>query len=611
MKLRPYQQDAVDAAVAWMRRRVDPAVMGLATGAGKSHIIAGVAHWVQDTNGKKVLCLQPSAELTEQNHAKYVLTGERAGIYSASCGRKELGHPVTYGTPGTIKGGLSRFCAGNFGAVIVDEAHTTTPTIREIIQAMRSANPRLRVLGLSATPYRMLDGYIYQYDEEGRWVDAAREPYYAHLIYRIGTRELIAMGFLSPAYADDVPALQYEAAGLQLNSRGQFDARAVEQVFEGHGRKTAQIVQDVVQRSAGKRGVLLYASTVAHAKEILASLPPGARMIGGDENMARVERARLIEDFKAQRFKYLVNVQVLTTGFDAPHADVIAVLRATESPGLFQQIIGRGLRVADGKAYCLVLDYAQNIERHELHDDLFEPKIGVPKIKTDVDLIHAWCPVCNRENEFTARPNLDGFHVERAGYFVDAAGERIQGEHGEIPAHFGRRCTGEVRTDTPGVVARCGYRWNGKDCGECGADNDIAARRCHACRAELVDPNEALRLEFARAKRDPYQVSTDEVRAWSASASLSEAGNETLRCEYTTDYRTFTVWYLPKMPAPWRELCAAVYKGHLAPDVQTFIQYLPNAKPPGTVTYCKDRASGFMRVFAHNRPADKLPQEAA
>ena len=102
---------------------------------------------------------------------------------------------------------------------------------------------------------------------------------------------------------------------------------------------------------------MLFAATVRHAEEVMASLPPDlSAMITGDT--PKGERASIIARFKARRIKYLVNVAVLTTGFDAPHVDVIAILRKTESVGLLQQIIGRGLRLHDDKRDCLVLDYA-------------------------------------------------------------------------------------------------------------------------------------------------------------------------------------------------------------------------------------------------------------
>ena len=101
---------------------------------------------------------------------------------------------------------------------------------------------------------------------------------------------------------------------------------------------------------------------------------------------AAATATQLINDFKAQKFKYIVSVGTLTTGFDSPHVDTIAVLRATESASLFQQIIGRGLRLCDGKSDCLVLDYASNIERHELEGDLFTPKITAYRAKESVSI---------------------------------------------------------------------------------------------------------------------------------------------------------------------------------------------------------------------------------
>src|SRR5699024_6963383 len=275
--------------------------------------------------------------------------------------------------------------------------------------------------------------------------------------------ELIRHGYLTPAHAD-MTGDHYEGRSLETDSKGQFVARQVEQVFEGRGRKTSKIVADVVQRSVGRRGVMLFAATAQHAQEIMESLPPGnSRMIGGSINTGKSERAKLIADFKAMRFKYIVSVGILTTGFDAPHVDVIAVLRATESPGLFQQIIGRGLRLFDGKEDCLVLDYAENIERHGLAGDLFDPKIRPSGIKEPLEGegIRVVCPDCGFDNHFSPRENLAGFDIDRQGYFIAEDGERVTDEEGRgQPAHFGRRCNAMIDA-SGGKVDRCGYRWEG------------------------------------------------------------------------------------------------------------------------------------------------------
>ena len=608
MQLRPYQQEAVNAAVSWMKRRIDAGLLELATGAGKSWICAAIAHWVYESSGKKVLCLQPSKELTEQNHEKYLATGQQASIFSSSAGSRCMRHSVVYGTPGTVKNSISRF-GDKFAAVIIDEAHGITPTIKFIIAKMREKNPKLRVIGMTATPYRLNTGYIYQYHINGEHVgeDSAKDPYFNSLLYQITTNELIDMGFLTYAHADPSDVETYKSGNMQLNSRGKFDSKEVEQVFEGQGRLTSRIVADVVSHAAGRRGVMLFAATVQHSKEVMQSLPPGnARMLGGDVNMKRKEREALISDFKAQRFKYIVSVGTLTTGFDAPHVDLVAILRPTESPGLLQQIIGRGLRLYTDKDDCLILDYAENIARHKLQDDLFTPEVRVSGSDGPKETLEASCSECGYVNSFSARPNPDNFEINDEGYFLDAAGVEIETEQGFMPAHFGRRCLGQVETDQRGIFERCNSRWTCKECPECAADNDIAARFCHECREELVNPNEKLKREFERVKKDPYIATTDKILSWEPVRHLSMKGNETLKVTYKTDYRTFKAYYTPKMRSAWESLCGAVYAGHIAPDVDTFITYISKGRMPETITCKRKRGSDLYNVIAHNLKEDKV-----
>lgn len=613
MKLRSYQQEAVNAAVAWMRRSIMPGLLELATGSGKSHIVAALAQWVYESTGKRVLCLQPSRELTEQNHSKYVATGNPASIFSAAAGGKCMRHPVIYGTPGTVKNSLSRF-GDQFGAVIIDEAHGITPSIKMIVDHMRTKNPLIRVLGLSATPYRAQSGYIYQYDIDGSFVpeDQARDPWFNTLLYRIQTRELIDMGYLTPAHADPDHAESYAAGSLAVNSRGQFDSAEVERVFEGRGRLTAEIVADIVHHARGRMGVMIFAATVQHAQEVMESLPPNISAIVTGAT-PKGERSQIIDDFKAQKIKYLVNVSVLTVGFDAPHCDLIAIMRATESPGLLQQIIGRGLRLHPDKYDCLVLDYAENIDRHGLHDDLFSPVIRVKGSGVKGTPAQVECPACGFENEFSLRPDFLDQERDQYGYVLDLDGEHIETENGPMPAHFGRRCTGQVKDpDQLGVYVQCDYRWTSKPCLECEHENDIAARYCSACKAEIIDPNEKLKRDFIRVKKDPYAISTDAVLSWSAYPHTSSKGSDCVRCEYTTEYRSFSVYYSPEARHPnavraWESLSRAVFRGHLAPSAEMFLDHIDKGSAPVTITYRRQKNSQFFEAIDHNRPEDKLP----
>lgn len=614
IKLRPYQQDAVNAAVAWLKKSTMPACMELSVGAGKSHVLAHIAKWVYEASGKKTLVLQPSRELVTQNHEKFVQTGNPASIFSASAGSKCMRHPVIYGTPGSVKNSLSQF-GDMFGAVLIDECDQVTPTIKMILGEMRKKNPRLRVIGVTGTPYTTRNGYIYQYDVDGSFVpeDQARDPYFNTLLYRIQTRELIDMGYLTPAHADPEHAASYEASDLELNKRGQFDAADVERVFVGRGRITSDIVADVVRHSHGKKGVMIFAATVQHAKEVMESLPPeNSRMLGGDVNMKKAEREKLITDFKAQRFKYIVNVQTLNVGFDAPHVEVIAILRATESARLLQQIIGRSLRLYPGKKDAMILDYAENIERHGLQSDLFAPQIRVKGIPGESASADIECPDCGFVNEFGLRPDFIDMERDEFGYVLDESGEQLQTENGPMPAHYGRRCTGQVRDAANlGEYIRCNYRWSSKPCLECEHENDIAARYCEQCKAELVDPNEKLQRDFIRVKKDPYSISTDKVLYWDAYPHTSQSGKAVVRCEYQTEYRSFKIYYTPEARHPsavraWESLSKSVYRGHIAPSAEVFLQHIDKGTQPETITYRRQRGGDFYEALDHNRPEDRI-----
>ena len=599
--LRPYQQAAVDAAVEWMRKSLAPACIEAATGAGKSHIIAEIARQIHHQTSKRVLCLAPSAELVVQNHGKYLASGHRASMFSASAGAKELRYSVVFGSPLTVKNRISAFKrAGNDGyaLVVIDEAHGITPTVQGIVAEMRQGNPNLRVLGLTATPYRLGSGWIFREGPEGsvNGEDTARDPYFAKCVYKVGARELIDQGFLTKPVIGEINATGYDTAGLALNSRGQFDAAQVDRAYHGHGRKTAAIVADVVSQAADRQGVMFFAATVQHAREVLASLPPQISAIVTAET-PKGERDSLIRRFKARDLKYMVNVSVLTVGFDAPHVDLIAILRKTESVGLLQQIIGRGLRTSPGKTDCLVLDYTSNLDDHCPDGDLFAPVVKAGKGPGEGGSIPACCPTCGYDNAFTASPQYLTFQYDKAGYALDLDGQQVMSEWGPIPVHLGRRCMGLVQSGRRGEYERCDYRWTSKECPYCLEPNDIAARYCNSCRGEIVNPNDKLKAEFKAFKKDPTQWQTDQVISMTCKPGVSAKGNKTIRVEWVTPYRQFTTWFNPDSKA------SIIRLRH-----EVFIKATDDgATPPATVTYRKDPATQFFEIRAYNREADHEP----
>lgn len=577
--LRDYQQNAVAAAIQWMKKNSEPALLELATGAGKSLICADIARIMRELSGKKVLCLCPTAELVEQNHEKYLLTGEEASIYSASIS-KSLRHDVVFATEGTFKK-IAKEVGDQYSTIILDEAHRITPTIKKIIREMREGNPLLRVIGMTATPYRMLDGYIYEIDEHGAVVEETNKPYFKKLLYRVGGDYLVNRGYLTKPVIGEIHAPRYDTSNLELSSTGQFTQQSIDEAFVGKGTVTSTIVADVVSQANQRQAesVMFFASCVDHANEIMESLPAyNSAVVTGDTPKA--ERKRIIKDFKAKKIRFLVNVSVLTTGFDCTSVSIVAILRATESASLLSQIIGRALRLDECKQDALILDYAGNIERFFPDGDLFNPQIQAykdkPKIKDDFV-----CPVCNSVNKFTLRENPAKLQYNAEGYFITLDGELCEPK---TPAHYGRRCT-FIHEFGKNRFERCNHFWECKICEDCGTDNDIAARKCGGCKRLLIDYNNKL-IGNPVDKNDLTQIQTDKIIRMSKRFTKSKSGNDMFRVYFKTEYREFLAFFSKRVNKRFYEMLQ------------------DNTFKPETVSYKKK--TDFWTVVDFNRKADAV-----
>ncbi|NVN83713.1 MULTISPECIES: DEAD/DEAH box helicase [unclassified Vibrio] len=460
--LRPYQADSVKSVIHYFRKHQTPAVLVLPTGAGKSLVIAELARLAKG----RVLVLAHVKELVEQNHEKYEGYGLKGSIFSAGLGRKETDQQVVFASVQSVVRNLDSF-SNQFSLLVIDECHRVpdekTSSYQKVITHLRENNSGIKVLGLTATPYRLGMGWIYQYHTRGQ-VRSDEPRFFRDCIFELPIRYLLDEGFLTPARMIDAPVLSYDFSQLKPASTGRYKEAELDMVIEQSKRATPQIVDQIIHLAQDKLGIMVFAATVRHAQEILGLLPEGeAAIVIGDT--ATLERDQIINDFKERKIKFLVNVSVLTTGFDAPHVDLIAILRPTESISLYQQIVGRGLRLSPGKKECLVLDYAGNSY------DLYQPEVGDPKPDSDSEIITIPCPACGFNNNFWGKLDSNGFLLE----------------------HFGRKCQGYFTDEDTGEREHCNYRFRAKYCGECGADNDIAARICHECDATLVDPDKKLK----------------------------------------------------------------------------------------------------------------------
>ncbi|EKA4466888.1 TPA: DEAD/DEAH box helicase [Vibrio parahaemolyticus] len=460
--LRPYQADSVKAVIHYFRKHSTPAVIVLPTGAGKSLVIAELARLAKG----RVLVLAHVKELVEQNHAKYEGYGLKGAIFSAGLGRKETDQQVVFASVQSVVRNLDSF-KNQFSLLVIDECHRVpddkNSSYQKVITHLRELTPGIKVLGLTATPYRLGMGWIYQYHTRGQ-VRTEESRFFRDCIFELPIRYLLDENFLTPARMMDAPVLSYDFSQLKPANTGRYKEAEMDMVIDKAKRATPQIVEQIIQYARERKGVMIFAATVRHAQEIHGLLPEGeTAIVIGDTPTP--ERDAIIQAFKNREIKYLVNVSVLTTGFDAPHVDLIAILRPTESVSLYQQIVGRGLRLSEGKNECLVLDYAGNSY------DLYQPEVGDPKPDSTSEIITIPCPACGFNNNFWGKLDSNGFLLE----------------------HFGRRCQGYFEDEDTGEREHCGYRFRAKYCGECGADNDIAARICHECDATLVDPDKKLK----------------------------------------------------------------------------------------------------------------------
>ncbi|EGQ8514140.1 DEAD/DEAH box helicase [Vibrio parahaemolyticus] len=460
--LRPYQADSVKAVIHYFRKHSTPAVIVLPTGAGKSLVIAELARLAKG----RVLVLAHVKELVEQNHAKYEGYGLKGAIFSAGLGRKETDQQVVFASVQSVVRNLDSF-KNQFSLLVIDECHRVpddkNSSYQKVITHLRELNPGIKVLGLTATPYRLGMGWIYQYHTRGQ-VRTEESRFFRDCIFELPIRYLLDENFLTPARMMDAPVLSYDFSQLKPANTGRYKEAEMDMVIDKAKRATPQIVEQIIQYARERKGVMIFAATVRHAQEIHGLLPEGeTAIVIGDTPTP--ERDAIIQAFKNREIKYLVNVSVLTTGFDAPHVDLIAILRPTESVSLYQQIVGRGLRLSEGKNECLVLDYAGNSY------DLYQPEVGDPKPDSTSEIITIPCPACGFNNNFWGKLDSNGFLLE----------------------HFGRRCQGYFEDEDTDEREHCGYRFRAKYCSECGADNDIAARICHECDATLVDPDKKLK----------------------------------------------------------------------------------------------------------------------
>lgn len=400
MELRTYQREAVDAVYRHLRGRDDNPCVVMPTASGKTPLIAAICRdTVQQWDGR-VLILAHVKELLEQAveklHAMAPDLWNRIGVYSAGLNSRDTDHPIIVAGIQSVYKRAAQL--DRFDLILLDESHMLPPDgegmYRTFLADATVVNPRVRLVGLTATPYRMTTGMI-----------CGPENLLNHVCYEVGVRELIVQGYLCPLKSK-AGRQKADTSGLHVRG-GEFIPGEVESLMDDDALVRAAC-REIVDCTQDRHSVLIFAAGVQHARHVqrvLGEMRQECGFVCGET--LPFERVGTLRRFREGKLKYLVNVNVLTTGFDAPNIDCVALLRPTNSPGLYYQMVGRGFRLHSNKTDCLVLDFGGNILRHGPVDDLRIEQPGngngeapakeCPECCALIHAAYAKCPECGYE----------------------------------------------------------------------------------------------------------------------------------------------------------------------------------------------------------------------
>jgi DNA repair protein RadD len=357
ISLRPYQSAALDALHTHWNDGGGDALVVIPTGGGKSLVIASLLQQLLSAYPLMRVCVVThSKELITQNFQELlrIWPGAPAGINSAGIGRRDTRTAILFCGVQSVWNKTEQL--GRFDLILVDEAHLISRNAGtmygKFFDAMRAAQPDLRVVGLTATPFRLDSGRL----------DDGDDRLFDKVVYSADVSDLIHDGFLSPLVSKGTTA---EIAVKGVHKRagdyiaGELEAAAMK------GDLVSRAAAEIVRYGASRKAWLAFCTGLDHAAAVRDAIRShGVSCETVDGTMHKKERDGIIQSFRLGHIKCLASVNVLSIGFNVPHVDLVALLRPTQSAGLYIQQVGRGLRLATGKTNCMVLDFAGNVRRH-------------------------------------------------------------------------------------------------------------------------------------------------------------------------------------------------------------------------------------------------------
>lgn len=373
MQLRDYQQVAVDSTLNYFieGKRGNP-VVAMPTGTGKSLTIAGTVHRVMTGwPNQRIMVLTHVKELIEQNAEKLHQFWPQApmGIYSAGLGIKDSVMPIIYGGVMSVKNNVAQF--GRRDLLFIDEAHLLSPkegtTYQNVIADLKEINPYLKVIGYTATDFRLGQGRI---TDGGLFTDVC-----CNMTDVESFNRFIANGYLVPLIPKRTKVERVSDV-TNLNSNGDLSEASLA-ADAADKQTTYQALIETCEVGADYNSWIVFASTIEDAEWICMTLNSfGIPTTVVHSKIKKKERDARLKAYKLGTFRCIVNMGILTTGFDHPPLDLIVMLRRTMSPGLWVQMLGRGTRPSPetGKTHCRVLDFAGNTRRLGPINDPVIPK---------------------------------------------------------------------------------------------------------------------------------------------------------------------------------------------------------------------------------------------
>ncbi len=355
---RPYQLEAIDALDEHLATKENNPCVVIPTAGGKSLVMAlAIQRWKLAHPPLRVCILAHRKELVKQNSDELIAIWPAGdiGVYSAGLRRRNVAHSILYASIDSVWNKWGEF--EPFDLIFIDEAQRIPARgegkYRSFIAGVRGFNPRLRVVGVTATPYRM-EGPI-----------CHKDHILNEIAYEVPVTRLLAEGYVC-LLRSRIGEVQPDVSSVKRNGKGDYIeselAAAVDQ-SEVVSAAVAEMVRII--RAERRQSVIVFCVDVSHCEHVSLELRKhGFSAPFVTAKTPVTERDRLSEMFKQKRIPILLNVNVFTEGFNAKGVDCVVLLRPTLSKALYVQMVGRGLRLHPDKADCLVLDFAGCIEEH-------------------------------------------------------------------------------------------------------------------------------------------------------------------------------------------------------------------------------------------------------